>query len=135
MVDNRTLNERYAEIGAELIDSEQSLSYISDSEVTICYLSSPAKKTSNSKVVYGQCERVADKNKWAIPCDFTITVFEPNVEGFSDEQLKVLIFHELKHIGIEKRDDGTEKYSIVPHDLEDFREVIDRFGVDWDKTI
>lgn len=130
MADLRTMNERYAEIGTELIQAEPELKYIADSNVTIIYLSSEQEKKSNGKLIFGQCEKVPDKYKWAVPCDFTITVFEPNVERFTDEQIRILLFHELLHVGIEL-DGNEEVYSIVPHDIEDFRLIIDRYGMDW----
>ena len=88
-------------------------------------------KLPNGKVVKAQCEKISDKYKWGIPCDFTITVFEPNCEGMTEEQMKMLIFHELLHVKISYKDDGTETYGINPHDLEDFKLIIDRFGTDW----
>ena len=133
-MDNRTINEHYAEIGMDLIQTEDALVDIANSQATIIYLSSEHKKVASGKKVLGQCEKVADKYKWGIPCDFTITVFEPNVEGMSEEQLRMLIFHELLHVGIEYNADGTETYSVKPHDLEDFKLIIDRFGTDWSKV-
>lgn len=130
-MDTRTLNEKYAEIGAKLIEEEDALIDIANSQATIVYLSSEHKKMTAGKTVFAQCEKVAEKYKWGIPADFTVTVFEPNVEGFSDEQLRILIFHELLHIGIEFNEDGSESYTIKPHDLEDFKLIIDRFGTDW----
>lgn len=133
-MDNRQINEHYAEIGMELIQNEDVLVDIANSQATIIFLSSEHKKVSSGKKILGQCEKVADKYKWGIPCDFTITVFEPNVEGLTEEQLRILIFHELLHVGIEFNSDGTETYSVLPHDLEDFKYIIDRFGTDWSKA-
>ena len=133
-MDNRKINEHYAEIGMDLIQTEDALVDIANSQATIIYLSSEHKKVTSGKKVLGQCEKVADKYKWGIPCDFTITVFEPNVEGMTEEQLRMLIFHELLHVGIEYNADGTETYSVKPHDLEDFKLIIDRFGTDWSKV-
>lgn len=133
-MDKRTLNEKYSEIARKLINTEDALVDIRNSQATIVYLSSEHKKKSGNKIVFGQCEKVADKYKWGIPADFTITVFEPNVEGFSEEQLKILLFHELLHVGIEFNADGSETYSIKEHDLEDFKLIIDRFGTDWSKV-
>lgn len=133
-MDKRTLNEKYSEIARELINTEDALVDIRNSQATIVYLSSEHKKKSGNKLVFGQCEKIADKYKWGIPADFTITIFEPNVEGFSEEQLKILLFHELLHVGIEFNADGSETYSIRPHDLEDFKLIIDRFGTDWSKV-
>lgn len=49
----------------------------------------------------------------------------------TEKQLEILLFHELLHIGIEPADDGGENYSIIPHDMEDFKIVIDKYGTDW----
>ena len=130
-MDSRQINEHYAEIGLELIETEPSLDDILNSNVQIVYLSSQHKKKNGEKVVFGQCEKVQEKYKWSIPCDFTITVFEPNCEGFTEEQIKILLFHELLHVGIEFKEDGTESYSVKGHDLEDFKEIIERFGTNW----
>lgn len=133
-MDKREINERYAEIAHELIETEPELLDIKNSQATIVYLSSTQAKKDKDKLVGGQCEKVAEKYKWGIPADFTITVFEPNVEGFSDEQLRILLFHELLHVGIEFNADGSETYSIKGHDLEDFKLIIDRFGTDWSEV-
>jgi hypothetical protein len=133
-MDTRTINEEYAKIGRELIETEEALVDIANSQATIIFLSSEHKKAGKGKVIHAECEKVSEKYKWGIPCDFTITVFEPNVEGFTEEQMRILLFHELLHIGIDFRDDGTEDYSIRPHDLEDFKLIIDRYGTDWSVT-
>lgn len=133
MPEKRHLNEEYAEIAQALIDSEEALQYIKESQVSIAYLSSDLKKKDNGRLVHAQCELVSDKYKWGIPADFMITVFDPNVLGFSDEQMKILLFHELLHIHIDYKD-GEEKYSTNPHDLEDFKYIIDRFGTDWSRV-
>lgn len=131
-MDRRTLSELYSDIGNELIKTEKDLKYIRESRATIVFLSSEHEKKEVGKIIFGQCERVPDKYKWAIPADFTITVFEPNVERFTDDQIRILLLHELLHVGI-KVDGNEEKYYIVPHDVEDFRLILDRYGMDWSK--
>lgn len=130
MSDNREINHRYDEIGRKLIAEEPELAYIRNSDADIVYLSSDCRKRDGKKVIFAQCEKIQDKYRWDISCDFTITVFEPNVEDFTDEQLKILLFHELLHVGIDEKD-GEEVYSTKPHDLEDFKVIIDRFGTEW----
>lgn len=130
MADTRALNERYSQIGQSLIEEEPALAHIGGSDVTIVYLSSEASRASKGRPVLGQCERVPNKWKWAVPADFAITVFEPNVEGLTEGQLRILIYHELLHVGIEAKD-GKETYRIVPHDVEDFREIVEKFGLGW----
>lgn len=131
MEESRSINEEYSKIGMELIKSEELLSDIRQSEATIIYLSSDKEKKSKNKLVLGECEKINPKYKWAIPCDFTITIYEPNVIALTDEQMRILILHELLHVGIEYLNDGSEKYSVKPHDIEEFRAIIDRFGIDW----
>lgn len=130
-MDKRVINEHYAEIGQDLIEHEPMLEHILHSEASIVYLSSEHKKKNGERLVLGQCEKVAEKYKWGIPADFTVTIFEPNIEGFSEEQLRILILHELLHIEITYNNDGEEKYSCKGHDLEDFKLIIDRYGTGW----
>lgn len=77
-------------------------------------------------VVYGQCEKVASKYKWIVPFDFMITIYEPNLQYKSDKALKILLFHELLHIGVE-----DENHFVIPHDLEDFKMIVNKYGTDW----
>ena len=130
--EHRSINKEYCEIGHDLIQKESLLSDIRQSEATIIYLSSDKEKKSKGRTVFGECEKIPDKHKWAIPADFTITIYEPNIIGFTDEQIRILIFHELLHVGIDFKDDGAEAYSVRPHDIEEFRTIIDRYGIDWE---
>ena len=129
-MDRRCISEEFSELAAELIKTEPELAYIAESEATIMYLTSENVKMKRGRRVFGECEKVPDKWKWAVPCDFTITIFLPNVERFTKEQLRILMLHELKHVGITK-DGNEETYSTVDHDIEDFRSIIDRYGLDW----
>ena len=130
MADVRTINEHYAEVAGELLQTEDALEYIRNSNVTIIYLSSEEERKSKVKITCGECEKVPEKYKWSIPADFTITIFEPNVEKFTEEQIRILLFHELLHVGIEF-DGNEEKYFVRPQDLEDFKYIIDNFGTEW----
>lgn len=131
-MEHRQINDNFKDIAEQLINTEPALKYIKDSRVRIAYLESDSsKKAGGDKVVHGECEKVAPKNQWAIHADFTITLYVNNNIGMSEEQIKILLFHELLHVGVEVKEDGDEAYSIVPHDLEDFKYIIDRFGTDW----
>ena len=131
-MEHRQINDNYKTIAEELIATEPELAYIKDSRVKIIYLESDsAKKADKEKLVLGECEKVQSKNRWAIPCDFTITLYVQNLVGMTAEQIRIVIFHELLHVGIELGGDGDEVYSVRKHDLEDFKIIIDRFGTDW----
>lgn len=130
----RAINDNYRLIAEQLINSEPELSYIKESSIQITYLeSNQPKKADKDKVVLGECEKVADKNRWAITSDFTITLYEPNLYGLSDEQIKIVLFHELLHIGIQWGDNG-ECYYVRKHDLEDFKVIIDKYGTNWSEV-
>lgn len=122
-------NDDYARIGAELIQAEKSLNWVRETEVSIGFMSSNKAKVSNGKTVFGQCERVPDRYKAFIPYDFLITVYEPNVIDFTSQQIRILLHHELLHCGVNMNAEPT--YKVVPHDVEEFNEIIDRYGLDW----
>lgn len=131
-MEHRAINTNYETIAKEIIEKEPELKYIKDSRVKIAFLDSDqSKKADKDKLVLGECEKVAAKNKWAISYDFTITLFTPNLVGLSEAQIRIVLFHELLHVGIEPGPDGDELYSVRKHDLEDFKLIIDRFGTDW----
>ena len=130
--EHREMSERYAEIAHDLIYSEPLLDVIRQSEATIIYLSSDKEKKSKGRTVFGECEKIPDKYKWSIPADFTITIYEPNIINFTDNQIRILLLHELLHVGIDWDKNGEEKYTVRPHDIEDFRTIIDRYGLDWE---
>lgn len=133
-MENRSINEQYSEIAMRIIDEEEELTDVANSHATIVYLSSDKAKKGKDKIIHAECEKIADKNKWAIPCDFTITVYEPNCVGFTDDQMRILLFHELLHVGIEFKEDGTESYYVRPHDYEDFKIITDRYGTEWSRV-
>ena len=129
-MDSRERSRTLTRAGRKLINSMPELAYIRDSAVRIVFLTSELEKKKGSRLVFGQCEKVPEKYKWKIPYDFMITVFLPNVERWEREKIRILLFHELLHVGIEE-DGNEEKYSVREHDYEEFREIISRYGLDW----
>lgn len=126
---------RYSEdiekIGLEVINEHPNeFERIINGDFQVAFLESDQEKTTNGNRVFGECSLVSKKYKWTCSYDFMITFYTKNCEYFTEEQLKILMWHELKHMGIDK----NNPY-IVSHDLNDFREIIDTYGVDWDKVI
>lgn len=131
-METRTLNEHFRKIAEELIDQEPELFQLKRSKARIAYLESDAPKKSGDFATLGECEKVQSKNQWAMAYDYTITVYTKNTEHMDQDQLRVLIFHELLHIEIlYDPETGGETYGIRKHDLQDFKTVVDRYGVDW----
>lgn len=122
-------SEDYANIGMELIRNEKKLNWMLEMGISVGFMSSNKAKISNGRTIFGQCERVQDKYKAFIPYDFLITVYEPNVIEFTTEQIKILLYHELLHCGINMNAETT--YKVNPHDIEEFEDIIERYGTKW----
>ena len=124
------LNEEYAEIGHRLIETLPEFDDIKEAEVSIAYLSSDKEKKTAHKKVLGECRKVDTNYTWCCPFDFLIGIYEQNIAGFDDKQIETLIRHELHHIGVEMTNTGYGFY-IVPHDIEEFYEILFDCGYDW----
>lgn len=123
---------KYRRIGKKLIDSLPSLEDIR--EVRIAFLASDVEKKKDGKLVFADCSKVnQSRYDWTCPFDFFITVYEPNILDFNEVQLRALIHHELLHIGV--NNEGTEpSFYVVPHDIEDFWEVLNTYGMNWQES-
>ena len=110
MQETRVENDRYAAIGTELVQTEPSLAEVAASKARIAFLESDAKKMHSGKTVFGECEKVPAKHKWCVPFDFTVTVYAPNVEGFTEAQLR-MTNHNLDYqgFGSESEEAGGEE--------------------------
>lgn len=124
------ISEEYAEIANRLIETMDEFQYIKDSNVTIVYLSSEEAKKSQNRIVMGDCNKSSKRYDWCCPADFFIVLYEPNISDLDEKQLETVIRHELHHVGIEQKEDGSERYYIQGHDLEDFKVIIEDLGVD-----
>ncbi|MBQ9387914.1 MAG: hypothetical protein IJU01_04550 [Lachnospiraceae bacterium] len=136
MAEKRTQSALLEEQGNRLIQSEPLLRHVKNSKAKIMYLESDAKrKRGRDKLVYGQCEKVSPKNRWAITADFLIVLYAPNIEGLNEKQIEILLFHELLHIGVEEQEDGTEDYYLRNHDVEEFEEILAAYGKNWSSKV
>ena len=120
-------SERLAKIAAQVIEKYDKVKHLDDENCRIAYQTSDLAKKSGQKIIYADTERVKDKYKVLMPYDFVVTFYWPNCENLTEEKLEKLMYHELRHVGF--AGDGT--FTIIPHDVEDFRDVIDTWGIDW----
>ncbi|MDO4803871.1 MAG: putative metallopeptidase [Lachnospiraceae bacterium] len=132
MVETAVQSEEYAELAWEIIREQPSLQWIEGADVSIGFLESDKPKKSKGRDVLGECIRVRDIYKCFIPHDFLVVVYAPNVSGMSRDQLKILLYHELLHVGMDEKN-GEPRYVVNPHDVEEFREILERHGLDWAK--
>ncbi len=125
--------KKYRLIANRLIKSLPEFKDLYESDVKIAYLSSEKDKRKNRKIVFADCTKVDEKYSWCCNYDFFITVYEPNIAEFTEEQIITLIRHELHHVGIDFG--GNEiSYYLVPHDIEEFWQIINDKGLNWSDT-
>lgn len=116
----------YGDMASEIIQGKRP--DILDAGVSVGFISSTKKKVvSKTKLILGECKKVPELYKLYCPYDFLIIIYEENCAGLTEEQRKVLIWHELLHIGI---DDKGDLY-LRGHDLEEFDEIIAAHGAHW----
>jgi len=128
----RQLQVREAEVSQELrrlgdkiIKHFPEFAFIKELDIKIGYVISQQRK-SGEKTTYADCRKIQDVFKAWLPYDFIITFYERNTGFLNNSQLKILMYHELKHIGI-----GMRGLKLEPHDIEDFRDILDKYGLDW----
>ena len=114
-------------LGTKIINTFPEFSFIKEWNVKIGYVVSQEKK-HGKKIVYADCRKVQEVFKAYLPFDYIITFYECNTGMLNENQLKVLMLHELKHIGM-----GDRGLTIVPHDIEDFSGILSKYGIDWNE--
>lgn len=90
--------------------------------------------------IWGVCRKVTSLNAYlgggaidqyegTCPPFFVIELAEPVWEEISPKARRALLDHELSHAWAEPNDEGEVCLSVLPHDLEEFRAVVDRHGL------
>ena len=128
------LSHRYEELGEAVIGEHPELAFIHHYQVKIGYMVSNKKKKSSGRAVFADCRKVQDYYKAEfIPYDFLITVYTENCEAaaFTDEEYRILMFHELMHVIADMNDKGEIRFSVAPHDIEDFAVILKQYGLGW----
>lgn len=115
-------------LGKAIIKKLPELHHILDFDIKVGYVKSYERKMKDGKTVFADCRKVNKVYGAYLPFDFVITFYEPNIGHFTDNQLKILMWHELKHIGV-----GDRGFMIEPHDIEDFFTITDQHSTRWDE--
>lgn len=121
------VSEQLQELGDKVIDGMPDLAFIRDFDIKVGFVISYVPKRQDLKAIMGQCRKVTGVDTAYLPFNFIIVFYQPNITYMTENQLKVLMYHELKHIGM-----GPKGLRIEPHDIEDFGVIISRYGLKWD---
>lgn len=109
------------ELAEQIIEVKEDLFHIREYEVGFLY--SDTEKQNNGCLVYADCTKTNGLLKYYSGYDFIITIYEPNVLDLTEEQLQILLYHELLHIGT----DGK----LRQHSVQDFHQILYQYGLDW----
>ncbi|CQR71664.1 hypothetical protein SOV_04600 [Sporomusa ovata DSM 2662] len=120
------VSEELRHIGEQVISGMPELSYIPGYDIRVGYVLSYESKKKDGKIIAADCRKVTGPYKAYLPFDFIVTFYEPNMAYMTENQRKLLMLHELKHIGI-----GPKGIRIEPHDVEDFQSILDKYGLRW----
>lgn len=82
-----------------------------------------AQKVTSLAAFFGRAPEATDVKPF-----FAIVISEPIWKYFDAAQRLALIDHELCHCGSRKDMDGNTVLYMIPHDLEEFRAVVERHG-------
>lgn len=95
----------------------------------IAYLwSDSAREDKKSgQIIYAETSKQSEKQSIVSGTDFIITFYRPNCEALDEEQMRILMLHELLHVGVTEEGD----FFIRKHDISDFKCIIDKHGTDW----
>lgn len=132
MREHITKSDYFQEMMEEIIAiHDDEFGWIHEQGVAICAMESDRKKTKNGGMaVLGECIKVKPLYAEFCPYDFLIVIYSQNVHGMTEDQLRILMYHELLHVGMKETKDGVTLV-INPHDIEDFRTILGQFGLDW----
>lgn len=114
-------------IAQEVIAAHNDLAIIPALNVRVGYVRSFERKQSKGRIIFGDCRKVTTVYGAYVPYDFIVTLYELNTNVLNDEQIKILLWHELKHIKL-----GDRGLTLAPHDVEEFDEIILQHGVHWE---
>ena len=129
MAEYVTQSEELRRMGTRLIKTRKLLEYLRDTDVVIGYCYSDQLKKNGEKLVLGECIKVKPVYQAFMPYDFIIVFYSVNTDCLTKHQKEILMIHELLHIGVSNS--GNLTYKINQHDIEDFRSLISRYGIDW----
>lgn len=94
-------------------------------EANIAYVFKKDSWSKNGKEILGNAHKCSEKEKLLYKHDFIITINHNAWIRFDNNKREAIVDHELCHCGR----DVEGKYCSIPHDVEDFADVIKRHGL------
>lgn len=120
-------SKKLEKLGKAIIDRFPEFGFIKEYDIRIGYVISYEKK-GGAKIVYADCRKLQEPLKAYLPFDFIITFYDDNTSMLNKKQMKILMYHELRHIGV-----GDKGLKIEPHTIEDFKDILEKYGLSWNE--
>lgn len=93
-----------------------------------------APNISNS--IAGKCVKSGRELKHFSGYDYLLQISEQLWGVLSDEIKYLLVYHELLHIDVKWSKNATKPtYALRDHNVKDFRQIIEKYGIDWIRQI
>ncbi len=108
-----------------ILEKFPELQVIREYDIKIGYVVSQ-ENPGGTKIKYADCRKLKWTYKAFLPFDFLITFYERNTELLNENQQKIVMLHELKHVGI-----GEKGLRLEEHDKEDFANILEAYGIRW----
>jgi hypothetical protein len=128
LISKRATSGKWAEAPNSVIDLAGEIIrkyHVDLLEARIGFLFRTEPSKSQGKRVYAKAEKVSEKHKLLLDLDFLIWIDEERWGELGDEQRSALIDHELCHCRYYA---SEEKAAIVGHDVEEFTDIVERYG-------
>lgn len=92
---------------------------------------------SDGTITLGKCKKAADLDRLLHDYDFVILLNSLFWDEFTPAQQRAILDHEITHAAVTLDDQGKPKqtedgrlvYRVRKHDLEEFREIVERHGL------
>lgn len=97
-------------------------------QAPITYIFAKKMKYAGTAAAKGAKDRMVAE-ALGVECDFVITLNWSTWVVLSDEQKEALVDHELTHCVYKDSRSGDIAPAVRQHDLEEFREIVDRHGL------
>lgn len=97
------------------------------------------KQKHAGKIVCAQVSKISTKFQHIIyqltgkQFAFMIEIFKANTAHMTRAQIVALLYHEMRHIQLVSTENGSS-IQLVGHDIEDWSNMIEKLGVDWNST-
>ena len=98
-------------------------------KTAIAYLFTDEKGKGCGGEMLAKAKKASPLIRYFAEVDLVVLVQKERWDGFTHQQRVALVDHELCHFTTHVSEEGEVRYSIRPHDLEEFQEVVGRHGL------